>query len=438
MCKSEPHIPVGALLLVLGAGACASPATFQGIGDLPGGLRSSQAEDVSHDGTRVAGGSHADDPSVAQDEDPHNYGQAAVWFAAGALPGPDRRTVPMFSVLRPLGYLLPCSAPETLARGISADGAVAVGYGKWRDPSTDFEHDQAFRWVHPDDYDHSWNAIHPSTWPGLGLLRLQSAFPGGWCNAEATNADGTQVFGRANFRLDGGDVVAACRWTAPRLGGTGQPELLLPGIELYFAESRVLDCSDDGLCVVGSGKRPGSSALVPLVAVPADPVGPVLVEVRDSAGREISGEALGVSADGDWVVGSWIQNDGTFRGFRWSRLNGQLQALPPLPGFVHSVAHAASGAGKRVVGYCSREAGTDADGLPIYESRATLWGPNGSPIEITNQVKLEGGTVPAEWRLLEAHSISKDGRVIVGHGERELPGGAGYHPEGWVVELSTP
>ena len=107
--------------------ACGSlePAGFEGIGDLQGGRIESGAEDVSDDGSRVAGYSHADDPAVVGDEDPANYGQAALWYEAGTLPG-DPRSTPAWAILRPLGYLLPSNAPETAAFGISGVQRIFV------------------------------------------------------------------------------------------------------------------------------------------------------------------------------------------------------------------------------------------------------------------------------------------------------------------------
>lgn len=403
------------------------PASFQGIGDLPGGRTDSGAEDVSNDGTRVVGYSHADDPTITNDEHLDNYGQAALWYSAGTLPG-DPRWAPQWPILRPLGYLLPSDNPETGAFGISGDGAVVVGYGKKKDPDAGTHEDQAFRWIAPGDLAHFWTKIDRLTYVfGGGMMLLPNIEGGVSCEAEATTLDGMMVFGHTVFTPSPGQpaVKAACRWTAPRIGGSGTAELLVPEILETFVESAVLDCSEDGFIVVGYGKRPGESETVPLVTAPAEPIGAVLDRIADGSGAEIHGMAHGVSANGNTVVGHIMLSGGVTKAFRWERHSRTLTELDPLPGFVHSAAYAASGNGSRVVGYSSRPSGED------FESVAVIWDSNGHVLSVRNRVELEGGTIPSEWKLLDAHSISKDGRTIVGFGGHSAS-------EGWVARLRDP
>ena len=74
--RSVRSIPVVVAVLVLSAPGKADPPFFVGVGDLPGGVISSQAFAVSADGLVVVGGSSS-----------ANGGEAFRWTQAGGMVG---------------------------------------------------------------------------------------------------------------------------------------------------------------------------------------------------------------------------------------------------------------------------------------------------------------------------------------------------------------
>ncbi|HLA62878.1 MAG TPA: hypothetical protein VK610_00505, partial [Rhodothermales bacterium] len=180
----------GVLAAVLVAVAPAPRAqSFQGLGDLAGGIVSSNAFDVSDDGTVVTGSSQTVDG-----------GRAYRWTATGGMVN--------------LGTILNL-AGSSFAYGISGSGGTIVGQSPWSIGNT------AFRWT-----------------AGEGMVQL----PGGTTlRAEAASSSGAVIIGRRN----NGAIPEAFRWTqAGGLVGLGD----LPG---GSTASYGNDVSADGNIIVG-------------------------------------------------------------------------------------------------------------------------------------------------------------------------------------------
>jgi probable HAF family extracellular repeat protein len=171
-----------------------SDGTIEGLGDLPGGLFSSAAFDVSADGNVVVGVS-----STVSDN--QTVGQAFRWT--------------------PQTTMIAIAEPGTGARAISADGSVIVGVsntgGGFRLPEL----------------------------PGRPPFNLPGSFD---VVPRAVSSDGAVVVGGSNFRVGiGGFRTDAFRWT--EAGGS---------MDLGVANSIANDVSGDGSVVVGGRLVPGA------------------------------------------------------------------------------------------------------------------------------------------------------------------------------------
>lgn len=234
-------------LFVAPVALAGASASFQGLGDLPGGQFRSRANAVSADGTVVVGqGNTAASREVFR------------WTSDGGMVG--------------LGTL-PGGPPRTMARGVSADGNVIVGYG---DTASGFE---AFRWT-----------------PGGGMAGM-GYLPGGsgYSAAEGVSADGSVVVGRSNI-ASGGE---AFRWTAgDGMVGLGE----LPGGS-SFSEANAV--SSDGSKVVGaSGSTLGTEAFMWSSSEG-------MIGLGDLPGGIFRSSARAMSSDGSVVIGTSESNIGS-------------------------------------------------------------------------------------------------------------------------------
>lgn len=235
------------LLFVLPDTSLAQTATFQGIGDLPGGLFWSLATDISPDGSIVVGrGLDTTDTGLYV---------AVMWTESGGLVALDEGSL---------------SIKRSLARGVSADGEVIVGqfdpvssfsplpfrwtsatgmvalvdsaagleYGQAFDVSADGEYivgvghatstpNQAFR----------WNAMTGVDWLGWLPSSLFDSF------AFGVSADGSAVCG---ISFSGNEFgVEVFRWTeSGGMVGLGD----VPGGHFYAIPHCI---SGDGTSIVG-------------------------------------------------------------------------------------------------------------------------------------------------------------------------------------------
>jgi uncharacterized membrane protein len=251
--------------LVGSAGSAWGQSSFQGLGDLPGGLNRSFAAAVSADGTAVGGVSYSD------------LGQESFrWTSGGGIQG----------LGRPSGVT---GAVTSGVFGVSADGATIVGFAL-----DDSSVQLATRW----------------TASGYELLPRLPADPQAPV-AQCVALDGTAY---------GAGSVGAI-WPA---GGGVAAFPLSNGFEKAFPSA----CVADGSVVAGSGQVPdglggflsrsfrwtSAAGMVNLGSGPAGSSGPV---------------ATCMSADGGTVAGSVSFPNTTSQAFRWTAGGGLVMVPAP-------------------------------------------------------------------------------------------------------------
>jgi probable HAF family extracellular repeat protein len=267
-------------------------ASFQGIGDLPGGSFFSIATGVSSNGQVVVGYSSSALSGTGY--------EAFRWAATNGMTA--------------LGDL-PGGSFSSFANAVSEDGLVIVGN------SSSSNNNEAFRWT------------QATGMIGLGDLPGGSVFS----FANAVSADGAVVIGVSSSTLSGTVRGEAFRWT-PTNGMFGLGDL--PGGNF---DSDSYGISADGSVIVGySSSSNGTEAFRWTSASGMAPLG-------DLAGGAFNSIAYGVSADGSTVVGYGYTATTSHEAFRWTTGSG-LAALGFIPCDTQSIARAVSGDGSIVVG----------------------------------------------------------------------------------------
>jgi probable HAF family extracellular repeat protein len=325
-------------LFLLAPDARAQGASFQGLGDLPGGSSFSQAFGVSADGSVVVGRSPG-----------QNIGREAFrWTETGGM--------------QALGDL-PGGGFSSSAEGASADGSVVVGFGN------SATNNEAFRWT------------QAGGMVGLGDL------PGGDLLSEAydVSADGSVVVGRGSS-VPG--LSEAFRWTqAGGMVGLG----VLAGGNLSWAEG----VSADGSVVVGIGNSSNGEEAFRWTA------GGGIVGLGDLPGSLFSSRAHGVSGDGNVVVGHGLSANGQ-EAFRWTAAGGMVGLGDLDGGVFNSIANDVSADGSVVVGLGFTASGdeafvwTAADGMRSLRDVLVAQGatiPAGWALDEATAVSADGRTV---------------------------------------------
>ncbi len=372
-------------------------ATFQGLGDLPGGNFLSAGDFVSSDGAVVIGqsasslgfepfrwtsntgivglgllpgafifinGASADGSVVAGDN--FSSDEATRWTSESGMVG--------------LGHLPGDTGSST--DGVSADGSTIVG------TSFGASDQEAFRWT------------SSSGMVGLGHL------PGGtFSNAGAVSSNGTVVVGTSGIVSGGSE---AFRWTS----GSGMVGLgHLPG----GTSSSAGAISADGSVIVGdsntaSGNQEAfrwtsSSGMAGLGLLP---------------GATFS-VAYKVSVDGTVVVGDSGTGFGAGEPFRWTSSTGMV-GLGDLPGGAfQSFVFGMSADGSVLVGSGNTDLG----------SEAFIWDETHGMRNLKNVLENDYGLDLTGWLLDSANAVSDDKLTIVGSGLN--PDG---NTEAWVVNLA--
>ncbi len=298
-------ISLGIGLGAIGVAFPAQAASFQGLGDLPGGSFLSRAKGVSADGSVVVG---AGNDTGATGTEAFRWTQGTGMVGLGDLSG---------------------GSFVSSAGGVSADGSVVVGQSYSANGS------EAFRWTQ------ATGMVVLGYLPGGGLVSN---------GAIGVSANGSVVVGLA-ISANG---VEAFRWTqATGMVGLGD----LPGGSFY---SIAYGVSGDGSVVVGLGNGPGANGQEAFRWTQATG----MVGLGDLAGGSFYSLARGVSADGSVVVGygNSANNSGANRteAFRWTQVTGMV-GLGDLPGGnFDSAAWGVSADGSVLVGYGNSANGQEA------------------------------------------------------------------------------
>lgn len=331
----------------------AKRASFQGLGDLPGGTFSSTALDVSADGSTVVGSSVIE--PVPEDMLGEDTSEAFRWTEDGGMQG--------------LGDL-PRGIFQSYASKVSADGSIVLGSSN----SNGFR-GKPFRWTQQ-------GGIEMLT----GIVEQGQSY-----NVSGASADGSTVVGGWSSAR-GQD---AFRWNQD------SGEEIITALEGDIQAQYPPDVSANGFTIAGS--------------ITVDSEGIEAVRLTENRGIERLGDLPGgkflsvvkaISANGSTVVGFSSTADGD-EAFHWRRKRG-MQGLGDLPGGkFYSVARDVSRNGSTVVGSSESANGREAfiwnrkKGMRSLQEILT----NDFAIDLTG------------WKLEEATAISDDGLTIVGNGK---------------------
>jgi probable HAF family extracellular repeat protein len=320
----------------------------------------------------------------------------------------------------------PGGPPDSVAYGVSADGAVVSGFG------TAALGTQAFRWTAVDGlialgdlpggenyslggsgssisadgqvvvgYSGSANSqAEAFRWtPGGGMVGLGTLVPGGYRTvAWSVSGDGNTVVGYGENLTTN---TQAFRWTA----ASG----MAPLSGMLGAESIATGASFDGSVIVGYKTVATGREAFRWTATDG-PVGLGFLRMGD-----FSSEATAVTPDGSVVIGTSSSPTGT-RAFRWTAQGGMID-LGNL-GTPSTYAMGLASDGKTIVGTAEGSQAfiwTESDGMSNLQTVLTGLG-------------LDLGGLP----LRQARSVSADGLTIVG------VGGVGAFQEAWVATIPEP
>ncbi len=339
------------------------------------------------------------------------------WIVSAAAPAWGQAS------LTPLGDL-PGGSVQSVARGVSADGRVVVGW------SVGGSGEEAFRWtstggmaglgdlpgatfastayatsadgsivlgagVGPSDFREAARWVGAGAPTGLGF-----AASGGYISlAYACSADGESACGENVYQPPAGGgppplpVGQAMRWT---LAG-GMVDLgTLPGAAggaFSGSITRALAMSSDGSIIVGYG--PDATAERPWRWTEAG-------GMVDIAQGQWVGRARGISPDGTVIVGTRTVG-GLSEAFAWTEAGGRID-LGLVSGFASTAALDASIGGRRICGTAF-----GAGNLAIVWDRGIGW-------RSLSEALADAGVSTAGWTFQLAYAMSDDGTVIVGSG----------------------
>jgi probable HAF family extracellular repeat protein len=251
-------------------------------------------------------------------------------------------------------------------------------------------------------------------WTQAGGMVGLGDLPGGvfFSAANGVSADGAVVVGRGSSS-NGNE---AFRWTqAGGMVGLGD----LPGGGFFSAANGV---SADGAVVVGRGNGGNGDEAFRWTQAGG------MVGLGDLAGGPFFSDATGVSADGSVVVGASDNGRvdrqgpggsiGGSEAFRWTQAGceGGLGDLPG--GAILSAATGVSADGAVVVGWSDNGLGVrpGPGGSFIGGSEAFRWTQAGGMQSVAGWLAAAGHPVSG-WTLSSARATSRDGSVVVGHGQ---------------------
>lgn len=341
------------LLLALSGFSVQACASFEGLGDLPGGARSSTASGISGDGSTVVGSTSVEAGGegfrwtrakglVGLDDLAGGRHQSAATDVSdnGVVVGTSRDSGGNHAFIWTEGEGMQ-PLPGIKAAGVSADGSVAVGLAL-RGSISD-----AFRWT-------------PTSFELLGNLGGSEV-----SRALAVSASGNVVVGLTSS-VD--SLNLAFRWT-PETGMTSLGTLPGGGRSDARAVSRAGDV------VVGGGDSSQGRQAFRWTAEGG------MRGLGDIPGAEFGSYALGVSADGSTVVGQGTSARGNEAAI-WSAERGmqsvqdvlELSYGLELNGWTLQSATGISADCRSIVGVGSNPAGDTEAWLAILPKRAACGG----------------------------------------------------------------
>lgn len=361
------------LICTVCSAAYAEQATFQRLGDLPGGPVMSRAWNISGDGSTVVGYSQ-----IAEFDLPDFGFRAFRWSAVDG----------MINLGNLPGY------PVSTALDVSFDGSTVIGYVNFGNDTN-----RAFRWTAAEGM------------VDLGTLGQHSIY--NESVAYAVSDDGQIVVGSTTSPAG----FQAFRWTATD-GMVGIDELGGPNVD-----SRATAISGDGSTIVGR-VRISNGVISKFEAFRwTTETGMVSIGTPPSSTQA---EPQAVSADGSVLVGyqNNVAGTGMSGVFRWTEETGFEIIERPTADALSIWPHSISGDGSIVVGYYTDSSAT---------VRPLIWdterGSRDLRVELVNDYGL---AELANSDLGFANGISTDGRSITGWGI-----GPGGHSEAWLVTLPS-
>lgn len=428
-CASAPH----GNCVVFTAADC-PPVFFEAIGDLPGDLVQSSANDISADGRRVVGGSSADDPDVPNDGHSEIYRHAFQGF--GWTRPCSGESFPGFGGpgLFGLGYPLEADHVESDAIGISPDGEVAAGFSNERAGGHRpvLWHDGGFSVLDLVPFDVTGNATAVSnpTQPPVG-------------------AGERIVVGYSHRTGPHPRRGAGARAVYWRMGNPQAIELPMPD-PLGAAGAEANCVSDDGLIIGGNlydvPQTPGALFTGRACAWYYDCSANAYQPIRQPHlpnGPDES-DVYGISGNGHILVGD-VSNGAGLLPCYWRRVlvpdagpaSPQAIAfdgphvLAVLPGHAKGAATCANFSGAIIAG----ESDLTAAG---FIGEAVRWVGFGNPERISDLLANKSISAHQSWILDSVNRISADGHTIIGNG---------FHPnpanpvsvwdvyEGWIARI---
>jgi len=288
---------------------------------------------------------------------------------------------------------LPSGITRSMAMGVSADGNVVVGEGRYGADVLQYE---AFRWT-----------------PGTGIVGL-GFLPGGTrSTAAAVSGDGTIIVGQG---FTGTGLNEAFRWTEAG-GMQGLGGLVAGGASFAF------DISHDGSTVVGAAH----SGVRTEAAYWTESGGWTSIGKLPGGLDGLGASATDASADGA-VIGGYSSSTlipFAFEAFRWTESDG-MEALGLLqPDHGMSVVTGMSADGQTLVGVSGPTSGINR--------RPYIWDEAHGMRDLQVVLEDQYGLDLTGWTLLEVLDISQDGKTFVGYGAS--PRGV---VEGWVATIPEP
>lgn len=296
-----------------------------------------------------------------------NTQNIAVWISGG--------TVHTLGVVQLQGA--PDPDVKSIAKGLSSDGSVVVGY------STDGS---------PDQFQHAFVWTQSGGLVALPMLSDMST-------ANGVSADGTIIVGGSHYGSD--SYITPIRWTIDGSGGVATLHILDPGIV-----GEALGISADGSAITGVVYAGADQMKHVFRWTDSDPV---VRDLTPTLAAHFDAIPNGITSDGSVIIGNTMQRSyygDANRAFRWTEATGTVD-LGNLAAFPNTSTYAAamSADGSVVVG-------TSSDGND-QTSHAFRWTEARGMVSIDDLLTGAGVDLGGH-SLAAATGVSADGKTVVG------------------------